>query len=134
MRAQLETIPEFRSEGGTVYRGVTHIFPSVGVHEPDVYFPIGNLLCWYENKSTTENPAKIADVIETWKAGTPRTMFKIRDVRGVRISHFSYYPGEEEVLEPLLTEFQVEEVKVLCTKGSNVVEDELLTATSPDEV
>ena len=103
----LNRLPEEYVFVGTVWRGVKWVFPSTANHDPEGYFANGQILMWYEFKSTsTELEVMTREGFCGVRAG-PRTIFKIKVTRGWRISKFSYFRDESEVLLPPLTMFKV---------------------------
>jgi len=108
----LARLPETFHFEGDVERGVKWVYPSPDEHDPAKHFPKGELIAWYEFKSTsTSNEVMTRDHFCGYGPG-PRTIFNIEAKRGYSIHDFSFFGlDESEVVFRPGTILKVKKVK-----------------------
>ena len=101
------------------FRGITHVYPGYPgnpngsqVHDPPSYFVPGSRMCWYAFTSTTRDITATINFMNGPTSGSngpygPATIFEVAIARGYCVEALSHYAGENEVLLPMLSEFEV---------------------------
>jgi len=96
-----------------VYRIVNcnllHLFPNK--------YKIGNILTWYSFTSTSVNISTLSTFLTQ---GLEKTVFIITDTfSGRDIQHYSSHPGEEEILLPPTSRFEI--IGITTINGVNLI-------------
>ena len=106
----LAKLPESYIFQGEVRRGTKWVYSSPAKHDPEAHFPVGQMIMWYEFKSTSTEPkVMMSDNFCGVKAG-PRTIFTVKATRAYDIQKFSCFQGtysEHEVLFRPFAKFKV---------------------------
>jgi hypothetical protein len=106
----LAKLPESYIFQGEVRRGTKWVYSSPTKHDPKSHFPVGQMIMWYEFKSTSTEPkVMMRDNFCGVNAG-PRTIFTVTATRAYDIQKFSYFQGtysEHEVLFRPFAKFKV---------------------------
>lgn len=107
----LEHLPSEFLEKGSSVRGVTWVFPSPLHHDPEKHFPIGTVMENNAWKSATTDTSMVQQQEQFCGRQGIRTIFKY-EAGGIayKISAFSDFPDESEVLLPILARFRVKAV------------------------
>lgn len=96
-------------------RGIKWVFKNPLEHDVDAHFPEGKQVVMYSWKSATTNVEKIHSLEKFCGRRGTRTIFKFnKGCIGYKISQFSEYPDEEEILMPILARFIVKSTAQLC--------------------
>lgn len=134
----LARLPSKFHFAGDCERGVRWVFPSPKKHDPVAHFPQGELICWYEFKSTSTNLAVISREHFCGHGPYPRTHFHIEACRGYNIAPFSFFGEQEaEVLFRPGTLLKVAKVKKRIlepTYGMQPYERDASRSGFPDDV
>jgi hypothetical protein len=106
----LAKLPESYIFQGEVRRGTKWVYSSPAKHDPESHFPVGQMIMWYEFKSTSTEPkVMMSDNFCGVNAG-PRTIFTVKATRAYDIQKFSCFQGtysEHEVLFRPFAKFKV---------------------------
>jgi len=112
----LEHLPCQYHHTGSAVRGVNWVYPSPLNHDPEWHFPNGSHTNMYSWKSFSTDVSMVQKEEQFCGQLGLRTLFKMEaGLTSYKISDFSDFPGESEVLIPILSRFIVKSVVKLIT-------------------
>jgi len=116
LKNALEHLPDEFHHQGSVMRGSPWVYPSPLDHDPEKHFVDGQEIVMYSWKSATTEVNMVQQQEQFCGRQGLRTMFKIEAGSiSYKISDFSDFPNEFEVLIPILARFIVKSVVKLIT-------------------
>jgi len=116
LKNALLNLPSQFHHKGTCLRGVNWVYPTPLDHDPEKHFPTGREVVMFSWKSATTDVGMVQSQEQFCGRYGIRTMFKMElGSIAYKISDFSDFPSESEVLLPILSRFIVKTVLKLIT-------------------